>query len=154
MQLAAIEAGVQGALRWRRKLRSRHSGHFFHFVRHFGLQSLGSLQDIFCIRMPRGFTRRGQVIDARQRLRLLQTHSRDVGQQSGARGCAELVVDDGHLVALLGQAQHGLGKVATFSAIHPTGSKNDVLGALLGNALLARQFAVTVNIEGTQVLFF
>src|SRR5450830_1518198 len=70
----------------------------------------------------------------------------DVGDQISPRGGAKLVVNDGELVALLGQAQHGFGEVAPACGVDPTGAKNEVVGAVVSNAFFTVEFGGTVDV--------
>ena len=68
-----------------------------------------------------------RVVGAAQRRigpRGAQHVDRQVGQQVGAGGRADLVGDHLELLALLGQPQHGLGEVAAVWAVQPCGPNN------------------------------
>ncbi|MNN67405.1 hypothetical protein D3C81_1830380 [compost metagenome] len=84
------------------------------------------------IAVPRHFAGGRQVIKARQ-LRalhdLLNGQRRHVGNQICAGRSANLVGDDAQGVSILGQAQHGLGKIIAASAIDPAGAEDQVLAA-------------------------
>ena len=56
---------------------------------------------------------------------------------SSARWGADLVVDDLELLALGGQAQHGLGEVAAACRVDPTGAQDQVVAAARADAVFA-----------------
>jgi hypothetical protein len=67
----------------------------------------------------------------------LNSQSCYVCDQVRAGGSADLVCDDTESFPVLGQTQHGLGKIVTASTVNPTGAKDQVLAARSGNGLLA-----------------
>src|SRR3972149_3488473 len=71
----------------------------------------------------------------------------DICQQVCAGWRTNLVVDDPEAVALLSQSQHGLGKVATVCAIHPTGTKDQVLASCLPDELITFQLGRSIHAE-------
>jgi len=72
---------------------------------------------------------------------------RDIGDQLGAGGGAELVVDHRQALALLRQAQHGLGKVAAARGVHPAGPENQVSAASGLDALLAFELGLAIDAQ-------
>ena len=100
--------------------------------------------------MPVGFATGHQVVQAsvlRAGLQVADGVRGDVGQQVGTGGCAPLVVDDGQALALLCQAQHGLGEVAAARGVDPAGAQDQVLATRLLDALLAFQLGAAVDAE-------
>ena len=107
---------------------------------------------MFCIIKPGGGAAGHQVVNTGQRGSLCaisddlaNSMGGDVSNQIGPGRCAKLVVDDGEFVALLTQAQHGFGKVATAGGVDPAGTENQVARGMAGNQRLALQLAGTVD---------
>jgi hypothetical protein len=86
-----------------------------------------------------------------QTRRVVQRHRNGVGghvgQQVGAGGGAELVGHHGEAVALLCQAQHGLGEVAAPRCVHPARAEDQVLAAAGANGSFAVELGLAVDAE-------
>ena len=96
------------------------------------------------VAVPAGVAGGGAVVQAAQLGTLRQHPQRlggHVGQQLGAGGRADLVVDHGERLALGGQAQHGAGEVAAARRIDPAGAQDQVAAAAGADRLLAGELA-------------
>ena len=105
---------------------------------------------------PGALALRGQVVDAERQARV-DDLARGGSQVADVGGAAELVGDDAHLVALLGEAQHGAHEVGARPAEEPGGAQHPGVAAHQGCGLAAelraavdalRAGAVALDVRG------
>jgi hypothetical protein len=70
---------------------------------------------------------------------------REVGQQVGAGGCAELVVDDVQRLALGRQLEHGAREVAAARGINPARAQDQMAAAAGADGVLAVELGAAVH---------
>ena len=86
------------------------------------------------------------VSDATQRVR------GHIGQQFGAGGRTDLIVNHLQLFALLREAQHGFGEVGTACGINPAGTENQMPGATR-HRRLAFALGTAIDVERGRGIF-